>query len=479
MRIFLVLVALVVTGCAVGPDYERPWINVGEQYRNAEEQAVNVEAWTPAQPLDAQGAGSWWLVFNDPLLSRLIESLHAHNVDLAQAEARYRQVMATLAAVRADFFPTLGAEVSGVRSGSGNTSAASTYNVGLTAGWEPDVWGQVRRRSEAAQANLEATQADFYATRLSLEAILAKTYFQAKNTFSSQRLLDETLATYEQVLRITENRFDVGMAARSDVVLAQAQLENTRIQRLALNRQQAQLHNAIAVLLGLPPAELETVQLEGWPTLPKMPNSLPAQLLERRPDVASAERRVMAANAQIGVAKSAWFPNLRLSAQGGYRAGEWAQWLSAPARFWSLGPALALQLFDGGARTAQVNEAIANYDLQANVYKQAVLKALQEVEDSLAQWYGLEDEAQAQEQALIAARESFALMSNQYDAGLVDFLSLAQVAASTLNTERAAISLLSEQYIAAVSLVTGLGGGWDIAEGLSSANAPQAQGSTP
>ena len=181
----------------------------------------------------------------------------------------------------------------------------------------------------------------------------------------------------------------------------------------------------------------------------------------------------MAANAQIGVARAAWFPNLRLSAQGGWRAGEWAQWLSAPARFWSLGPALALQLFDGGARSAQVNEAIANYDLQANGYKQAVLTALQEVEDGLAQWYGLAEETRTQQRALAASRESLTLIRNQYDAGLVDFLGLAQVATSTLSTERTTISLLSEQYIAAVSLMTGLGGGWDRSYGLDPANAPQ------
>ncbi len=319
------------------------------------------------------------------------------------------------------------------------------------------MWGRVRRSNEAAEANVEASQADFAATRLSLESTLAKTYFQAKNGYASQQLLDETIRTYEQVLAITENRLAVGMAAQSDVAAARAQLENTRTQRLALNRQQAQLHNALAVLVGLPPAELQALALDGWPTLPKVPSTLPAQLLERRPDVASAERRAMAANAQIGVARAAWFPNLNLSAQGGYRAGEWAQWLSAPARFWSLGPSLALRIFDGGARTAQVNEAIASYDLQANGYKQAVLVALREVEDSLAQWYGIAAETVTQDRALAAARESLQLMRNQYEAGLVDFLSLAQVATTTLNAERSAISLLSEQYIAAVSLITGLG----------------------
>ncbi|MCQ9615520.1 efflux transporter outer membrane subunit [Paenalcaligenes niemegkensis] len=355
------------------------------------------------------------------------------------------------------FFPTLDADAGATRGGSGTTSPATTYNLGLSAGWEPDVWGRVRRSNEAAEANVEASQADFAATRLSLESTLAKTYFQAKNGYASQQLLDETIRTYEQVLAITENRLAVGMAAQSDVAAARAQLENTRTQRLALNRQQAQLHNALAVLVGLPPAELQALALDGWPTLPKVPSTLPAQLLERRPDVASAERRAMAANAQIGVARAAWFPNLNLSAQGGYRAGEWAQWLSAPARFWSLGPSLALRIFDGGARTAQVNEAIASYDLQANGYKQAVLVALREVEDSLAQWYGIAAETVTQDRALAAARESLQLMRNQYEAGLVDFLSLAQVATTTLNAERSAISLLSEQYIAAVSLITGLG----------------------
>lgn len=466
-------VVLLLAGCAVGPDYQRPLFDVGEQYLHAEEQALNSDAWVRAQPADMQGAGQWWTSFQDPLLDRLMLELHEHNADLGQAEARYRQATASLSNARAGFFPTLDSDVGGTRSGSGTSSAATNYNLALSASWEPDVWGRVRRSNEAAMANVEASQADFYATRLSLESTLAKTYFQAKNVYASQQLLDETLRTYEQVLEVTENRFDVGMAAQSDVVLARAQLENARIQRLALNRQQAQLHNAMAVLLGRPPSELEALELVGWPALPEVPVSLPAQLLERRPDVASAERRVMAANAQIGVARAAWFPNLRLSAQGGWRAGEWAQWLSAPARFWSLGPALALQLFDGGARSAQVNEAIANYDLQANGYKQAVLTALQEVEDGLAQWYGLAEETRTQQRALAASRESLTLIRNQYDAGLVDFLGLAQVATSTLSTERTTISLLSEQYIAAVSLMTGLGGGWDRSYGLDPANAPQ------
>ena len=469
----------VLTGCAMGPDYQRPIFNVGEHFLNAQDEAVDQQLWSRAQPADEAGAGQWWLRFDDPLLATLIADLHAHNADLAQAEARYRQATAALEGARAGFFPTLDSDAGATRSGSGTTSAVSNYNLGLSAGWEPDVWGRVRRSSEAAMANVEASQADFAATRLSLESTLAKTYFQAKNGFSSQQLLDETLQTYEQVLTITQNRLAVGMAAQSDVAAARAQLENARLQRLALNRQQAQLHNAMAVLVGKPPSQLEALNLEGWPTLPAVPLSLPSQLLERRPDVASAERRVMAANAQIGVAKTAWFPNLRLSAQGGYRAGEWAQWLSAPARFWSLGPALALSLFDGGARTAQMNEAIANYDLQANGYKQTVLTALQEVEDSLATWYGLADETQVQQRALAAARESLELISNQYEAGLVDFLSLAQVATSTLNVERAAISLLSEQYIAAVSVIAGLGGGWDSVEGLAPTAIPQAPNPLP
>ena len=449
--------SVLISGCAVGPDYQRPLVEVGDEYLH---QPTTADGWKAASPNYQLGAQDWWQVFKDPTLNTLMQQLRAHNASLEQSEARYRQAIATLEASRAAFFPTLGVEGSVSRSGGGSTNTSSTYSTSLRAGWEPDIWGKVRRGTEASQAEAQATEADFFAARLSLEAALAQNYFQLKNILASQTLMDQTIDAYERVYTIVQNRFEVGMVSPRDVASAKVQLENARTQRLALNRQQGQLHNALAVLTGQPPIRLAPMTLTDWPHLPVVPLSLPSQLLERRPDVAAAERRMQAANAQIGVATAAWFPDLTLSAQGGYRAGAWADWLTAPARFWSLGPALALSILDGGARSARVREAEARYDAQVSSYRQQVLDALKEVEDSLVQWQGLQEEMLTQQAALEAARESQRLMRNQFEAGTEDFLDLAQVETAALSAERATISLLSEQYIAAVQLITALGGNW-------------------
>lgn len=250
------------------------------------------------------------------------------------------------------------------------------------------------------------------------------------------------------------------MVSVADVAAAQSQLENARVQRLALDRQWGQLRNAMAVLLGRVPSHFALQADAVFSALPSVPVGLPVQLLLQRPDVAAAEQRMAAANAQIGVAKAAWLPNLSLSAQGGYRSGSWSDWISVPARFWSLGPALALSIFDGGARTARVNEAMAAYDAQAAAYKQTVLEAVREVEDALVQWHGLHKELTNQQRALDAARVSLQLTRNQYEAGLIDYLSVVQVETNALNAERAMLSLQSELFIAATKLMTALGGQW-------------------
>ena len=455
----VVCASVLLAGCAVGPDYERPQLDVGAEYASAA--ATEPSAWQPAIPVDEQGAGQWWLVFNDPQLNVWIAQLHEANVSVEQAEARYRQAQASLGQARAGLFPTLGTNVSGQRSGSGQASPQNQYNLNASVQWEVDLWGRVRRSVESSDANVAASAADMLATRLSLESTFVQSYFQAKNVLDAQRLYDETIAAYERSLQDNKNRLAVGMVSAADVATAQAQLDNARTQRLALNRQWGQLRNAMAVLVGLPPSAFELQIDTPFTALPAVPVGLPAQLLVRRPDVAAAERRVAAANAQIGVAKSAWLPNLSLSAQGGYSSGSWSDWISAPARFWSLGPALALSIFDGGARTAKVNEAIATYDLQAAVYKQTVLDALKEVEDNLVQWHGLHQELITQQSALAAARESLRLTRNQFDAGLIDYLAVVQVEANALSTERATLALQNDLLLTATKLITSLGGRWD------------------
>lgn len=447
-----------IAGCAVGPDYEPTKVYVGDHFAAAT--ALDQSAWLPVVPLDEQGAGQWWLLFNDPQLNQWIGQLHQANANLAQAQARYRQAQAALGQAQSGFFPTLGSNASGQRSGSGQGSPTNQYNLNASASWEVDVWGRVRRSVESSDANVAASAADLLATRLSLETTFVQSYFQAKQVRAAQHLYDQTIVAYERSVVMNQDRLGVGMVSPADVASAQSQLENARTQRLALDRQWGQLRNAMAVLLGQPPVAFDLTVDQGWGALPAVPTGLPAQLLARRPDVAAAERRVAAANAQIGVAKAAWLPNLTLSAQGGYRSGSWSDWISAPARFWSLGPALALTLFDGGARTARVNEAIATYDAQAAAYKQTALEALREVEDNLVQWHGLHNELTSQQRALDAARQSLQLTRNQYDAGLIDYLSVVQVETSALSAERAMLSLQSDLFISAAKLISSLGGRW-------------------
>lgn len=449
----------VLGACAVGPEYQVIDTPLSLDYASVE--GVNSSAWIQINPDLVPGPQPWWQLFQDPVLDQWVQELHKTNLDLELAEARYRQAQASLQQVQAGFFPTVGTQLSTQRSGSGQNSPTDQYNFNVAVSWEPDVWGRVRRSVEAGTAQQQASAADLDAIRLSLESLFVQSYFQAKNVRAAQGLYEQTIAAYERSLQMTQNRLQAGLVSIADVANAEAQLENARTQALALERQELLLRNAMAVLLGKAPASFELQAEATLGVLPVVPVGLPAQLLTRRPDLVAAERRVAAANAQIGVATAAWFPNLTLSAQGGYRSGSWSDWISAPARFWSLGPALALTLFDGGARAARIQEAQAAYEVQAATYKKAVLEALQEVEDALVQWHGLRAELSSQERAVEAARRALLLTRNQYEAGLVDYLSVAQVETSTLSAERSLLSLQSELYLSAVRLIAALGGQWD------------------
>ena len=277
-----------------------------------------------------------------------------------------------------------------------------------------------------------------------------------------QRLLDATVAAYQRSLRLTENQYRAGIVPRSDVAQALTQLRSTEAQAIDLQWQRAQLEHAIAVLIGVPPSEVSIARRESLPTLPEVPASVPSELLERRPDVAAAERRVISANAEIGVAKAAWFPDLTLSATGGYRGSSFADWINLPNRFWSVGPQLALTLFDGGRRSAESERVEAAYDQTVAQYRQAVLDSFREVEDYLVQQRVLGREAEVQAQALEAARESLRLIDNQYRAGTVDYNSVVNVQATALNNERTALTLLGSRLTASVQLIAALGGGWDV-----------------
>lgn len=461
--------------CAVGPDYQRPDITVGTEYgavaSDAASDTINA-GWVRAQPHDDALRANWWTLYGDPTLDQMMENLLDTNFDLARAEALHRQAQATLQATRASLFPALGTSASATRSGSGQGGTGSStfsgggvqnqYSLSGTVSWEADVWGRIRRSIEADRAGADASAADLASTRLSLQSTLAQSYFRLWAFDAEAVLLRRTVEAYERSLAMTRNRLDAGVATPAEVAVSTTQLENARAQLQGLTWQRSQLEHDLATLQGLAPSTFSLSTDADLPvTLPEIPVGVPARLLQRRPDVAAAERRVQQANASIGVAQAAWFPDLTLTAQGGYRSGQWAQWLSAPAQFWSLGPALALTIFDAGARSARVEQARASYDAEAASYRQSVLTALREVEDVLVQLDSLSKEATIQDRALRAARESLALTRNQYDAGMIDYLSVVQVETTALNAERAALSLKSSRLLASVQLIAALGGGWD------------------
>lgn len=463
------------SACAVGPDYQRPYMDVGDGYRQNQDsgpvQAQSLsadttqsEAWTRAQPSDTEQRGQWWQVYGDTVLDGLMTQLNASNQTIMQAEANYRQAQALVQGSRAAFSPTVGTNAGATRSGAGSNSSSGTgnqYDLSAGVSWEVDVWGRVRREVEASSADAQASFADLASTRLSAQAALAQNYFQLRVLDEQKRLLESTVVAYERSLTLTQNLYEAGVVGKSDVTIALTQLEGTRAQLIDLEWQRGQFEHAIAVLIGLVPSRFTLPSQPFAQTIPQIPVGLPSQLLERRPDVAAAERRTAAANAQIGVAEAAWFPDLTLSADGGFRSGQFAQWLTAPARFWSLGPALALTLFDGGARKAQLEQARAAHDAQAAAYRQTVLSALQEVEDYLIQLRVLGQEQVVQRRALEAARESLRLVRNQYQAGTIDYLDVAALETSALNSERTALTLMANRLTASVLLIAALGGGWD------------------
>ena len=458
-RLTLIALALMLGGCAIGPDYQRPELATPAQFRQ-------IAGWTQAQPLDEQSRGNWWQLYADAELNALVERLNISNQNLAASEAQYRQARALVGAARSGFSPRLDSSASRSRSGSTNASdgtrvISSGYDLGLNATWELDVWGKLRRNLEASQADYQASAAELASLKLSLQSELVQNYLQLRVLDEQQRLLDATVAAYARSLQLTENQYNAGIVPRSDVSQALTQLRSTEAQAIDLQWRRAQLEHVIAVLVGVPPSELAIAISKQLPSLPAIPLALPSQLLERRPDVAAAERRVMAANARIGVAEAAWYPDLTLSASGGYRGSSFANWIDLPNRFWSLGPQLALSLFDGGARRAELQRSEAAYDQTVAEYRQTVLDSFREVEDNLVQLRVLEQESQVQQQALDAARESLRLIENQYRAGTLDYNSVVNVQATALSNERSNLELLASRLLASVQLIKALGGGWE------------------
>jgi NodT family efflux transporter outer membrane factor (OMF) lipoprotein len=461
----VIIGVMMLLGCsAVGPDYKRPSFPVPPAFKE-------LKGWKEAQPRDDMIKTRWWGAFNDPLLAFLEEQISLSNQSLAQAEAQYRQALALVQGARANYFPAISASTAASHSWQPNRSSASganpvdQYSLSLNAGWEIDLWGRVRRQVESGMAGAQASAADLQALRLSIQAQLAQNYFQLRILDAQKMTLEETVAAYEKALELTRNRYAAGVAARADVVLAATQMKSALAQKIDIGIARAQLEHAIALLIGKAPADFSIAAAPLVPALPDIPAGIPSEILERRPDVASAERKMAAANAQIGVAKAAYFPSLTLSASTGYLSAHLSQLFTAPGFFWSLGPAaIAQTLFDGGAREAKTKQAVASYDASVAAYKQTILTSFQQVEDNLAALRILDEEMQAQDEAVNSARESAALAVNQYKAGVVSYLSVITAQSIKLANDRAALAIRGQRLNAAVSLIKALGGGWNQAE---------------
>lgn len=452
--IMLVLAAGLASGCTMGPEYVRPSAAEPAAYKE-------LAGWTPAQPQDEQPRGPWWEIFGDRGLDALAEQVIAANQNLKVSEAKFRQARALAAQARSGYFPLVTGSASSQRRRNAGGGTSTAHALSFDGTWEADLWGRVRRTVEANEAGAAASAADLESVRLSLVAELAQDYFQLRAADTQQRLLDETVVAYTRALELVRNRYNAGVASKADVAQAETQLKTTQAQAIDVGVNRAQLEHAIAVLSGKAPSELSLAAAELPPTVPVVPAGLPSDLLQRRPDIAAAERRVAAANAQIGVARTAYFPALTLSAAVGFQSSSFANWLSAPSRFWSLGPALVQTLFDGGQRRAQTEQALAFHDETVATYRQTVLSSFQEIEDNLAALRLLQREAEIQDEAVRAAQESVTLLTNQYKAGTVSYADVVTVQATALSNQRSAVDIRNRQLIAAVILIRALGGSWN------------------
>jgi NodT family efflux transporter outer membrane factor (OMF) lipoprotein len=446
------------SACAVGPDYERPSAPVPQQYKE-------IGDWKPIAPKPAASDAPWWSIFGDARLDELERQIEVSNESLKASAAAYRQAQEIVNESRAGYYPTLSASASGQRARAAVTPPTSPYgnsfDAGLDASWAPDLWGRVRRTVEGSLASAQASAADLAAARLSLQSTLATDYFALRVDDELKRLYEETVTAYQATLDITRNQFDAGTAAETDVITAQTQLQGAQAQLIGVGVQRAQLEHAIAVLIGKTP---DAFSIEPAPLnreVPVPPAGMPSTLLERRPDIAAAERQAAASSAQIGVAVAAYFPSLTLSGAIGTAASSASKLFRAASETWSIGPQLAETIYDGGLRRAQVAAARAAYEGSVATYRQTVLAAFQQVEDELAALRILEQQAKVQQLAVASAREAVKLTVYQYEAGTVAYTSVVTVQAIALSDEQNLLTTLGSRLSASVALVAALGGGWD------------------
>jgi NodT family efflux transporter outer membrane factor (OMF) lipoprotein len=458
--------AALAAACAVGPDYHRPKFDTAANFKEAGD-------WKPSEPNDVLSRGPWWTIFNDDVLNGLEAQIDISNQTVKAAEAAFEQSRALVSQARAGFWPTIAANVGAQREGGtgittngagipiSGTRTQNTVTAGVSANWDIDIWGRIRRNTESNVASAQASSAALAAARLSAQAELATDYFALRAQDQLQKLLDDTVVAETQSLHITESRYKFGVAARADVVTAQTQLLGSQAQQVNAKIQRAVLEHAVAVLIGKQPAEFSLAPSTMRSDVPTVPAGVPSTLLERRPDVAEAERRIAAANAQIGVAKAGYFPDLTLSGQDQYSNSTFSHLIRSSNRIWSVGPALAETLFDGGLVRAQVRGARAAYEGTVDSYRQTVLASFQQVEDEIVTLRVLEQEGAIEDQTVKAAREAEALTLNQYKAGTVPYSSVITAQTTRLAAEETALSVLSTRLQTSVALIEALGGGWD------------------
>ncbi|MFM0520926.1 MULTISPECIES: efflux transporter outer membrane subunit [Caballeronia] len=457
------LVCVTLVACSTVPPYQKPEVAVPAHFAGSPQ-------WSVAAPADSTPRGPWWMAFKDPQLDALEARVNVSNQSLKKAVSSLQEARAMVDYQRAGFFPTVTAGVAQSRYRTsqnllGKSLAGQTisdYSTGVSASWEPDLFGRIHDATLNAQASAEASAADVEALRLSLSSQLAVDYFNLRSLDTQKQLLDDSVTAYDAALQLLKRQLASGAIDASAVAQAQAQLESTRTQSTEAASQRAMLEHAIATLIGEPASTFSIPARKQTFLLPDIPQALPSQLLERRPDIAAAERRVFAANAQIGEARAAFFPDLILSASAGLESSFFAPWLTAPSLFWSLGPQLAGTLFDGGRRKASLASAHARYDGYVADYRQTVLTSFQQVEDNLTALNALADEARSQRLASDAATLSLKLVTNRFDAGAVSYLDVVTAQTIALTNERTAEQIDARRAVASVGLLVALGGDWRV-----------------
>jgi NodT family efflux transporter outer membrane factor (OMF) lipoprotein len=482
----LITITMLLAGCTVGPKYARPSVPAAPVDTFKE-----LDGWKTAQPDDQSQRGPWWEVFGDAQLNALEDQVTTSNQDLKVAQARFQEARAVIRFNRASEFPTISTApgIASIRDSANRpyfktTSSTGDFTLPFDLSYELDVWGRVRRTVAASREEAQATAADLETVSLSLHAELALDYFELRSADAQKQLLDDTVKAYQDALQLTLNRFDGGAAPKSDVAQARTQLETTMVQDTDVSVERAQFEHAIAILVGKPPAAVTLAPLPLHLQPPSIAAGLPSQLLERRPDIAAAERRVAESNEQIGIARAAFFPTILLSASAGFEGSSITNWFDWPSRFWAVGPSALQTIFDGGRRRATSQAALANYDATVAGYRETTLTALQQVEDNLAALRILEQEAQQQKDATASAQESVQVFTDRYIGGADPYLQVLTAQTIALQNERNDVDILRRRMDASVLLIKALGGGWNrsqlpSATELGQSGKGQPQGSVP